>query len=516
MKTRILIIFGLLALLSTSCHPSIDSSSSTSSSGGQTTISTSISVDDRPQLIDLYAINDFHGHIQENTSNFEPGLARLQTYLKYEKAKNPDGFVFLSSGDTFQETYDSSINKGEIMAKALPLLETETMTLGNHEFDWGLDIIKQNQIYAGETTFLGANIYNYDDSSDTILDFADDLVDEYKIIERDGLKIGIIGIIGQDQITSITSSIWEDIIFLEPTETVLSLSDELKGEKGCDIVIVSAHAGYNNLSSEFIKKTTSISPVTNKRYIDVCFTAHSHGFDDELINGVPFIQSGSKGQYVSHVQLQVVDGEINLLSKNSDPIMMNLPKDGEMETFLNTYFNDEFYAEKNEIVGYIEGATYLSTSMSGNLLAYATYLDLKEDNIEVDVILNNGGRNSINLFDGGGISIGLIYDALPFLNKTYVAEVSGSDILSEIRYNNYYAPKRLEIERNKKYTVACIDYLLLHKNANREYDYFPSYDGTYSHVIDTVSYELVNEYFLKNQTISLSLLNNNPGFSNLD
>ena len=363
---------------------------------------------------------------------------------------------------------------------------------------------------------MGANIYNYDDSSDTILDFADDLVDEYKIIERDGLKIGIIGIIGQDQITSITSSIWEDIIFLEPTETVLSLSDELKGEKGCDIVIVSAHAGYNNLSSEFIKKTTSISPVTNKRYIDVCFTAHSHGFDDELINGVPFIQSGSKGQYVSHVQLQVVDGEINLLSKNSDPIMMNLPKDGEMETFLNTYFNDEFYAEKNEIVGYIEGATYLSTSMSGNLLAYATYLDLKEDNIEVDVILNNGGRNSIDLFDNGGISIGLIYDALPFLNKTYVAEVSGSDILSEIRYNNYYAPKRLEIERNKKYTVACIDYLLLHKNANREYDYFPSYVGTYSHVIDTVSYELVNEYFLKNQTISLSLLNNDPGFSNLD
>ena len=534
MKKNIFIFVALAALLCSSCATITTSSSSsfssssddlttttsstTSSTSTTTSYPTSISVDSNPNTLDFYAINDFHGHLQENINNHEPGLARIKTYLNYEKQKNPDGFVFLSSGDTFQETYDSSINKGEIMAKALPLMECETMALGNHEFDWGIDIIKRNAKFAGSCTFLAANLYYYDEENKQVLDFANDIVKEYKIIERGDFKIGIIGIIGQEQITSITSSIWEGLTFLEPTEIVKSLSDELKGELGCDVVVVSAHAGFDDLGYTFANQVTSISPVTNKRYIDACFTAHSHGFDDENINNVPFLQSGSKGQYISHIKLEVKDdGSVSRLYAQSEPIMMDLPQDYEIQSYLDSYFDEAFYQEKDEIVGTIEGASYLSRSLAGNLLAYTTYDLLEDENIEVDVVMNNGGRNSINLFDNGGISLGLIYDALPFLNTTYVSSIKGSEIMSEINHGNtYYAPNLTKIYPNEYYTLACIDYLLLHKDVDRKYDYFPTYDGNYTHIITDYSYEIVYDYFKENKTISISTLNNDAGFSNLD
>ncbi len=515
MNKRILILVAIGALICGGCTPT-DNSSGDNISTTTTTSIFSTSVDETPGRIDFYAINDFHGHIQEDADEYEPGLARIQTYLQQQKAANPDGFVFLSSGDTFQETYDSSINQGEIVAKALPLMEAETMTLGNHEFDWGLDIIKRNKEYAGTTTFLGANIYEYDEETGEVGDFASDLADEYKIIERDGVTIGIIGIIGQDQITSITSNIWEGLTFLEPTEIVQNLSDKLKGELGCDIVIVSAHASFSNLGYTFANAVTSVSPVTNQRYIDACFTAHSHGFDNTQINGVQFLQSGSKGLYVSHIALQVDDdGSCTLIDAATESVSMSLEQDSTIQAFIDSYLDEEFYEEKNAIIGYVTGATYMSTSVSGKLLNLATYYELEKNNIEVDVVMNNGGRNSVRLFDDGGISIGKIYDALPFLNLTYVTEVLGSDILNEAKYNPYYAPNEITIVSDQYYTIAVIDYLLLHKNSSRAYDYFPSYSGTYSYLCEKVSYEIVRDYFIDNGSIALSTLNNDPGFDNI-
>ena len=116
-------------------------------------------------------------------------------------------------------------------------IEFDCFTLGNHEFDWGVSMIQNNQKRKGDngyqTPFLAANIYQYDMDSKEIGDYAQ-LGEKYTIKTlENGLKVGIIGVIGKDQITSISSQHVDDYIFLDPVPIIQDLSDELKTKKRC-------------------------------------------------------------------------------------------------------------------------------------------------------------------------------------------------------------------------------------------------------------------------------------------
>lgn len=521
MKKKLFVLASLLLCMPlVGCQPNMNQSTTSSdvdtSSTTSEDTSTSLPKETIDGMIDFYAINDYHGRIVTNFGKNEPGIARLATYLKIQEAKNYGNFVFLSSGDTFQDTYDSGTNQGELLAKALPMLNCEAMALGNHEFDWGIDVIKRNAEFADDTAFLGANIYHYDEINKTPTTFADDIVDQYKIIERNGVKIGLIGIIGEDQITSITSTIWDGYTFLEPTEVVKEVSDKLKGELGCDVVVVNAHASFNDLGYTFANEVTSISSATNKRFVDAVFTAHSHGFDDDIVNGVPFVQSGSHGEYISHIRLDVSDlNNIMAPIAESSFVGTNYDEDKKVKELVDSYLNDEFYLEKNKTIGTVDGATYLSKNVSGRMLAYMSYELMKDDFSDIDVVINNGGRANVNLNDGGEVTKGLIFDALPFQNKTYVATVKGADILKNTSNYPYFAPNPIKIDPNEYYNVAAIDYVLFHKNSSRVFDKFPSFTGEYLYVEERVSATLVEEFFKHKPVVTIDEISNQDGFSNI-
>ena len=238
------------------------STSSTSSSSGVTTGSTlpstsvtptSISIDPSsmtppstssdvpvtyPVTLDIYSTNDYHGRVSRSDGYpYEGGIARFATYLEDRIDDNPTGSIFVNAGDLWQDTYDSALNHGELLTKAMAELNCEAMALGNHEFDWGQSNISHNKEIA-ETynpshrmDFLGANIYHYEDGQATT--HASELCSQYKIIERNGVRIGLIGGIGVDQITSITSSNWTNLTFLDPVPIVRALSDSLRQVGEC-------------------------------------------------------------------------------------------------------------------------------------------------------------------------------------------------------------------------------------------------------------------------------------------
>ena len=74
-----------------------------------------ISIDNEPKVIEIYASNDVHGRISENVYENEPGISKLATFLKERKAENEDGFVYINSGDYWQDTYESGYNKGKLL-----------------------------------------------------------------------------------------------------------------------------------------------------------------------------------------------------------------------------------------------------------------------------------------------------------------------------------------------------------------------------------------------------------------
>ncbi len=480
----------------------INKNSSTSSyiiDSSNTNSDTSIEKEEKI-ILDFYAINDFHGRISEDKSRNVPGIAKLATYLDNERIKNNDGYILINSGDFWQDTYESGYNKGQLLSECLDIMEFDAMVLGNHDFDWGVEQLKENLELASYTKFLGANIYEYPNTDKRV-----DFVEPYVIIERSGLKIGIIGVIGEQQLTSITSSIWENLTFKPHAPIVQELSDELRMEKDCDIVVLSIHADEADSQPQEISK---VSPVSNKKYVDAVFCAHTHQREKKEYNGVPFIQAGEHGQNISHVKLEYNEGEVTVLSGNYEAygLMNNLNADQNVQKIVDKYFDADFNSKKDKIIGTINGTNYIDSTSAGNLLAKATYDLLEKENIKVDIVINNGSRDSVST---GEMTSEKIFNMIPFTNKTIVCEnILGQDIIGEcIDYNNpyYKADSSLKIDANGYYTVACIDYMMLHKNVRREYNYFRSYNP--ENVIYTINQycnEIVEDYLQEKQTININ------------
>lgn len=498
-KHLLLLLIPLLVGCSSNTSSSEVSSEPISSSESS---SSSSSVAPREGYLDIYAVNDYHGRISFDEAQKNNGIAKVSAFLNVQKDKHPDEYIFLNAGDLWQDTYESEASKGKCLIESMIQMDCEAMAIGNHEFDWGLETIKENKALgdAGSFNLLGANIYNFDKNIKEATTHADDLCEEYKIIERNDVRIGIIGIIGSEQITSITSTIWEDIVFLDPLPIVESLSDKLRTKENCDAIILLAHSNISSLGKNFTNSITKISDISGNKYIDACLTGHSHTFENEMINGVPFVQSSYKGEAVSHIELHVGEQTTCTLHEN---LYVNIDEsDQNIQQIVDKYINNEFILEKEKVVLNIEGLNTFSTTNSGRLQAYATY-ELLKNNHSIDVVLNNGGRDSITINKTHYLTNETLFNSCPFLNKTYVCKLSGRQIqyLIKVKACKYYCPTLTELEYEQLYDVACIDYVLLHKNSSRNYDYISDYDGNFSYIEETTPFDIIKSFCVKNPTI---------------
>mgnify|MGYP003291183161 CR=1 FL=1 len=461
----------------------------------------------REGFLNFYSINDYHGRISYNETQKENGISRVSAFLNEQKYNHELEYVFVSAGDLWQDTYESNSNKGACLTEIMDQMGCEAMELGNHEFDWGLDTIKENRAKAAHCEYLGANIYYFDNETNQPTTQASDLAAPYKIVERNGYKIGLIGIIGENQITSITSPIWDNLTFVEPTEVVTKYSNELRNEKGCDLVLLLAHCSVDSLSMSFMDTVTSTNSETGKAYIDAAFTAHTHTLEDKVVNGIPFVQGEWAGNYVSHIEFDM-RGDKPLVTKHESVAVKTSKTDAKVDKIVKKYITKDFKNKRDEVVCTFNDVSTISTTQAGRLQAIATYELLKpkadELNIELTAVINNGGRDNVSLPSDGKATREMLFNITPFTNKTIIAEVTGANLLSAIRNNKYYAPKQQKISPTEKYFVACIDYVLYHKTSDRKYDTFSQYDGNTKYIEETFPDAIIYNY-CKGKTIDKSL-----------
>ena len=102
------------------------------------------------RTVDLYAINDFHGAVNN--------ISSVGGYLKERKNSNANT-VLINSGDMFQGSIESNSNRGKLLTDCMDVIGFDAFTYGNHEFDWGLNNL-ESLAQASSTKFLGANIYH--------------------------------------------------------------------------------------------------------------------------------------------------------------------------------------------------------------------------------------------------------------------------------------------------------------------------------------------------------------------
>ncbi|MCM1533726.1 MAG: 5'-nucleotidase C-terminal domain-containing protein [Corallococcus sp.] len=447
--------------------------------------------------VDFYAINDFHGEVDK--------ISTIGGFLK--SRKNADAnTVLINSGDMFQGSMESNSNYGKLLSDSMTQIGFDSFTFGNHEFDWGLNNLK-NLANESSVPFLGANIYKWNANDKSWGGFADDLAQEYVVKTLDnGLKVGIIGVIGKDQITSISSNLVQTIGFKDPLPIIKTLSQKLRGE-GCDLVVVSAHAGPQGLVGETENNAKPSSAGGLEEYVDAVFCAHTHREQVYVVDGLPFIQGGSYGSYVSHIKLSVKNGNVTCVKQENISYSYSWDNVAAIDTLIDNS-NQKIETERTQVLATLSGSMNKNPDIA-RLVSRAIAEYAKNQGYDIALAMVNTARSSLS---GGSLTYSQLYEAIPFDNEVFIAKVKGSDIINEVQYSNYYWRSSTEaIESDKYYLIAVIDYLLYHQNSNRDYNYFRSaFTSGYEPVAltkngETYNYRMITrDYLLANSYVNVN------------
>jgi len=181
----------------------------------------------------VLSINDFHGSLAPDGKNV--GVVKLVDALLTEKAKNPEGTIIVSAGDNYQGSAMSNLMYGEPVTAAFREMGLELSAVGNHEFDWGVDRINK-WAEDGGFDFVCTNIY--DKRTNQPVDWAEPFV----IIEKDGVKVGFIGLATPETAYKTLKANVVNYEFRDPVEVLTEWVPKVK-DAGADIIIALTHLG---------------------------------------------------------------------------------------------------------------------------------------------------------------------------------------------------------------------------------------------------------------------------------
>jgi 5'-nucleotidase len=241
--------------------------------------------------------NDTHSRIEPlpETDRYAAGKGGVERRIRYieQVRKAHDNVLLLDAGDFLQGTPYFNLFKGEVEVEAMNMMGYDAVTLGNHEFDYGLEILEK-VVRAATFPIVSSNY----DFSETALA---GLIKPYLILNRDGVRIGIIGIDVKPE-GLISSANWTGMKYLDPVATANRLAAQLRTQHRCDIVICLSHLGYEP-DTRFAAST---------RNIDLIIGGHSHTFMEEPDlrknadnRDVMIYQTAGRGVYVGRVEMKL-------------------------------------------------------------------------------------------------------------------------------------------------------------------------------------------------------------------
>ena len=417
---------------------------------------------------DFYAINDLHGKFDDTDS--QGGVDELSTYLA-NAYNTDDNVILLSSGDMWQGSFESNSTKGLIITDWMNELDFVSMTLGNHEYDWGEESIKANVALA-EFPFLAINIYERDTNERV------DYVQSSVLVERGGMKIGIIGAIG-DCYSSISGDKVEEVYFKTGaalTELVKAESEKLRAE-GADYIVYSIHGGFGSNSSASMVQTSSLrgyydASLSRDGYVDLVFEGHTHrsyAFEDEY--GVPHLQNGGDNSGISHVEVR-----LNYANGYDRVSVSEIIKPSRYANLEDHPIVDELlekYADQVDAGKLVLGQNSRlrnSTELKGLVADLYYEAGIERWGDKYDIALGGGFISVRSPYDlaAGEVKYSDLNSLLPFDNQLVLCSIKGRDLKNKffetnnsnyyIAYGDYGASIRNNIDYNATYYIITDTY----------------------------------------------------------
>ncbi len=368
-------------------------------------------------------VNDFHGRLEP--AKPKPGIDNVPTggaallagRIRREREKDPGGTVLLSAGDMFQGTPASNLFHGAPVLEIMNSLSFDAMALGNHEFDWGLDVLRKLRSGAS-FPFLSATVTG---NAGRLLPG----ILPYVLLERKGIRIAVVGVSTPDTPYTTKRDNVEGLVFLDPVSALPEVVREARS-KGAAVVVVLSHLGF-----EEDRKLAAAVPG-----IDVIVGGHTHTAVTKpvRVGGTVVAQAGSHGMYLGVVRLEAdpKTGSVSYAESGSGllPVLAapGAPEDPEIARIVGSY-RARLAGEFRRVVGKSDVDLVRDDndeSNVGNLLC-----DAARAATGADVAFMNAYGIRADL-PGGEITLEQVYTMLPFENTLMTVELTGSGIVSAL------------------------------------------------------------------------------------
>lgn len=235
--------------------------------------------------ITILHTNDVHSHIEpfgpDDARNPNMGgVARRATLIEKIRQENPNTLLF-DAGDIFQGTPFFNFYGGELEFKLMSKLKYDAATIGNHDFDNGIEGLYA-QLPHADFNFISSNY----DFSNTIMDGQ---TIPHKVYTKDGVKIGVFGL-GIELEGLVNEHLYKETKYLDPVEIASDMARTLKEDKKCDLVICLSHLGYEYFNEDKISDVKLARATSN---IDLIIGGHTHSFLER-----PTVETNKNGKKV--------------------------------------------------------------------------------------------------------------------------------------------------------------------------------------------------------------------------
>jgi 5'-nucleotidase len=343
------------------------------------------------------------------------GLARVSTLRQQimEKSRNT---LFLLSGDTISPSVESLTYKGAQMIDAWNAIGLDYSVFGNHEFDFGPEVLKE-RMKESRFGWLGANVID----KRTGKTFAD--TPPYVIREFEGVKIGIIGLVLPE--TKTTSRPGADVEFLSPCDVARRLVPEMR-RRGAGVVI-----GLTHLTMREDKELARCAD------FDIIIGGHEHTLLESLSVRTPIFKMTSDARELARIQLNIyaASGKLESIDWEAIPVTSDIPDDPSFAVVMRKY--DKLLKELDERVGQtavpLEARDEPSRSEETNVGSFIADAFRQQTGADV-AIMNGGSIRADTVIDAGELTRRDVLSILPFPNPVVKLEVTGATLRAALEH----------------------------------------------------------------------------------
>jgi 2',3'-cyclic-nucleotide 2'-phosphodiesterase (5'-nucleotidase family) len=366
----------------------------------------------RYPLYTFLSTNDFHGQLETGklvSGKYVGGAAFNMTYINNYKALNPVGTSLFDAGDMMQGTPISTLLKGESTIDVYNQMGYQASVTGNHEFDWGKEVL-QARIAQANFPILLANVFY------TGTDIRPEWLQPSAMLTVKGQQVGVIGVTSKDTPTIVMAAATEGLEFRPVGPIVSQLAAELRAA-GADIVVVLAHMPdvYGGAVSQEMLEVGVPG-------VDLILSGHSHSGYTGKINNIPIIQQYSSGTAIGVSNLRYDRVLRNILSSNLQVVTTynaGITPDAKIAALVADY-----QAEIAPIVNAVKATTLGTISRGPDRYT----MEVPMGDLIADAQRWKGGTQ-IAFMNPGGIRADIIY-------ATYPHDVTYGDLMTVQPFDN--------------------------------------------------------------------------------